>query len=138
MIGRVHVMEPADYAAWLAGGNRGETMEKRAETIEKRGENLFTRLGCNMCHAPDGKGRGPSLVKVFGKRVKLNNGRTVTADEAYLRASILTPYKEVVAGYAPQMPTFQGQVSEEQVLQLIAYIKSLGAEQQSSTGSKQP
>jgi len=75
---------------------------------------------------------------VFGSQVKLADGRTIIADEPYLRTSILIPYKDIVAGYTAIMPTFQGQVSEEQVLQLIAYIKSLNAQQQSSTGSTQP
>ena len=105
--------------------------------MEQRGEALFSQLGCATCHLPDGKGRGPSLQKVFGGQVKLADGGTVIADEAYLRESILTPFAKIVAGYTPQMPTFQGQVNEEQVLQLISYVKSLGGAQQSNTGGAQ-
>ena len=122
MIGTVYVMTPTDYAQWLSGGTRGETMELA-------GARLFSQLGCNTCHVADGSGRGPSLVGVFGKPVRLVDGRTVTADAAYLRGCILTPYKQLVAGYPPLMPTFQGQVTEEQVLQLVAYIRSLASEE---------
>ncbi len=123
MTGWVHVMEPADYEAWLSGTVRGETMAQA-------GERLFGRLGCNTCHKADNSGRCPSLENVFGSAVSLANGQRVTADEAYLRESILKPAAKIVAGYTNQeMPTFQGQVSEENVLQLISYIKSLKKEQ---------
>lgn len=122
MIGWVYVMTPTDYAQWLAGGSRGETMEAA-------GSRLFSQLGCNTCHFADNTGRGPSLQGLYGKPVRLLDGRTVIADEPYIRACILTPFKQLVAGYPPLMPTFQGQVSEEQVLQLVAYIKSLRSEE---------
>ena len=121
MIGWVYVMTPADYADWLRGGSRGQTMEAA-------GAGLFTQLGCVTCHVANSTGRGPSLQGVYGKPAQLADGRTLIADDAYLRASILTPFNQILAGYPPLMPTFQGQVTEEQVLQLIAYIKSLGAE----------
>ena len=85
--------------------------------------------GCAGCHLPDGKGPGPSLVGLFGKQVKLSTGGTVIADEAYFRESILEPLAKIVAGYQPIMPPFKGLLSEDQLLQLIAYIKSLAAEQ---------
>jgi cytochrome c oxidase subunit 2 len=116
MIGTVYVMEPADFEQWLAGNPSGETM---AQT----GERLFVRLNCVTCHKAGG--RGPVLDGVFGSTVQLKGGGTALADEAYLRESILTPQAKVVEGYKPVMPTFQGQVTETQVLQLIAYIKSL-------------
>jgi cytochrome c oxidase subunit II len=87
---------------------------------------LFTSLGCSGCHRMDGSGPGPSLAGVFGKPVPLQGGGTAAADEQYVRDSILTPQKQVVAGYQPIMPSFQGRVSEDQLAQLIAYIKSLG------------
>jgi cytochrome c oxidase subunit 2 len=82
-------------------------------------------LSCNSCHKPQGGGRGPSLDGLLGKQIQLSDGRKVMADEAYVRESILNPRAKVVAGYQPVMPTFQGQVSEEQIIQLLAYIRSL-------------
>ena len=119
MVGWVHVMEPADYEAWLAGVNRGETMAQA-------GERLFSRLGCASCHQEDNKGRCPTLKDVFNAPVQLQNGQRVIADESYLRESILKPQAKIVAGYQNQeMPTFQGQISEDGLLQLIAYVKTL-------------
>ena len=110
-------MKPVDYEKWLSGGG--------GESMESSGEKLFSRFGCVNCHHADGSGRGPSLVGVFGKPVLLESGETVMADEAYIRESILAPNAKIVKGYPAIMPTFQGQVSEEQLLQLIAYVKSL-------------
>jgi cytochrome c oxidase subunit II len=118
MIGRVIVMEPAQYQAWLSGGAAGESMAAR-------GRRTFQDLACHTCHMADAGGRGPSLTGVFGSQVRLTDGRSVTADEAYLRESILNPQAKLVAGYQPLMPTFQGLVNEEALLGLIEYIKSL-------------
>jgi cytochrome c oxidase subunit 2 len=120
MGGTVVVMEPAEYEQWLSGGPVGES-------LAVAGERLFRRLGCTNCHSPEttGRTRGPLLVGLFGKPVPLTDGRIVTADEAYVRESILNPRAKVVAGYPPDMPTFQGQVTEENLVELIAYIKSL-------------
>jgi cytochrome c oxidase subunit 2 len=122
MIGRVVAQEPAEYEKWLSGVPSGESMEMA-------GERLFQQYFCNTCHRPEGGARipqrGPVLDGLFGAKVQLQSGQSVVADEAYLRESILTPAAKVVAGYRPVMPTFQGQISEEGVLQLIAYIKSL-------------
>src|SRR5579862_3142275 len=118
MIGWVYVMEPAAYEVWLAGGAAGGT-------LASNGEKLFQSLACSNCHRPDLAGRGPNLVGVFGRPVQLEGGGTVTADENYIRESILNPAAKVVAGYQPVMPTFQGLVTEEELLQLIEYIKSL-------------
>jgi cytochrome c oxidase subunit 2 len=118
MKGSVYVMDPVDYENWLGGAATGESMAQA-------GEALFQRLGCYTCHRADAPGRGPVLAGLFGGKVLLETGETVVADEAYLRESILRPAAKVVAGYRTQMPTFQGQVTEEQLLQLIAYIKSL-------------
>jgi cytochrome c oxidase subunit 2 len=121
MVGTVFVMEPNDYQAWLGGG--GATAG--GGTLVQRGEQLFTQLACVTCHLPDGSGRGPSLVGVFGSMVTLDNGTTVTADESYLRESILASQAKTVAGYQQLMPTFQGLVNEDGIASLIEYIKSL-------------
>jgi cytochrome c oxidase subunit 2 len=119
MIGWVYVMEPPDYEVWLSGG--------AAEgTLAERGDKLFNDLACANCHHPDGSGRGPSLEGVFGTTVELEGGGKVTADDDYLRESILSPQAKIVKGYKPIMPTFQGLVTEDQLLQLIEYIKSTG------------
>src|SRR5258708_21308036 len=119
MIGWVTVMEPADYQTWLSGGSSGGSMAAN-------GAKLFADLTCNTCHLDNGQGLGPVLKGLYGKPVLLSNGQTVTADEAYIRESILNPQAKVVAGFQPIMPTFQGLVTEEQLLQLIAYVKALG------------
>jgi cytochrome c oxidase subunit 2 len=123
MIGSVVVMEPAEYQAWLSGGS-GEG------TPAQQGEKLFAQLACNSCHLPNGQGRGPRLQGVFGSQVELADGSKVTANEDYIRESILNPRAKIVAGFQPIMPTFQGLVSEEQVMQLIAYVHSLAQEGQ--------
>ena len=124
MTGTVHVMEPADYQAWLSGSGGGGT-------LAQRGERLFSELACNTCHVGDGSGRGPSLHNKFGTQEQLANGSVVNIDESYVRESILTPQMKVVAGFQPVMPTFQGLVNEESVMALIEYVKSL----QSSGGT---
>jgi cytochrome c oxidase subunit 2 len=118
MIGRVVAMDPSDFQAWLGGG-------AASDSPVAAGEKLFSSLVCNTCHMENQQGRGPVLRNLFGNKVELQNGATVVADEAYLRESIVNPQAKVVAGFAPIMPTFQGLVTEEQLLQLIAYIKSL-------------
>jgi len=118
MGGWVTVMDPAEYAAWLSGES-GDVNPVSA------GEKLFTQLACVTCHLANGTGRAPSLNGVYGAKVLLADGSTVTADEAYIRESILQPKAKIVAGYQPVMPTFQGLVTEEQILNLTAYIKSL-------------
>jgi cytochrome c oxidase subunit 2 len=118
MIGWIYAMTPQDYQRWLAGSPSGSLVQDGAK--------LFEDLACNNCHKPDGSGRGPSLVGVFGSTVKLAGGGTVRADEAYVRESILSPAAKVVEGYQPDMPTFQGLITEENVVQLIEYVKSLG------------
>jgi cytochrome c oxidase subunit 2 len=125
MIGSVIVMTPADYQAWLAGG-------APEEPLAVRGEKAFISLACNNCHRSDGTGRGPVLDGLFGRAVTLEDGRTVVADENYIRESILNPRAKVVSGYQPVMPTFQGLVSEEKLLQLVAYIKSIGGQPQAA------
>ena len=126
MTGQVVVMEENAYQAWLSGG----TTEG---SLAATGEKLFGDLACNTCHRPDPSGHGPMLQNVYAHPVQLEDGSVVTADENYLRESILTPAAKVTAGYQPVMPAFQGLVSEEQLLALIEYIKSLSTQQQGST-----
>ena len=129
MIGQVIVMEPTQYQAWLSGG--------AAEgSLADAGQKLFEDLACDTCHRGDTQGRGPLLDGLFGKTVQLQNGQTIIADENYIRESILNPSAKLVAGFQPLMPTFQGLVSEDQVLQLIAYIKSLGTQQAQAKDEK--
>jgi cytochrome c oxidase subunit 2 len=119
MGGWVEVMRETDYQAWLSGSNN-------EQSPVAAGEELFTNLGCVSCHRADGAGgRGPALQNLFGSQVDLQNGSQVTADETYIRESILNPTARIVRGYPAIMPTFQGQVSEEQLLQLVVYVRSL-------------
>ncbi len=119
MIGWVYAMRPEDYQEWLAGSPTG--------SMADRGARLFDDLACANCHHADGSGRCPTLVGLFGSTVRLAGGGAVKADEAYIRESILNPPAKIVAGYQPLMPTFQGLVTEEGVVELIEYIKSLNA-----------
>jgi cytochrome c oxidase subunit II len=123
MIGRVVVMEPPQYEQWLRNG--GASSVNTGETPEVAGARLFQEQRCVTCHQTNGI-MAPVLQGLFGKEVKLVNGQTAVVNEAYIRESILNPTAKVVAGYQPNMPTFQGQVTEDAILQLIAYIKSLG------------
>jgi cytochrome c oxidase subunit 2 len=128
MIGSVTVMEPAQFQAWLSGGATGVS-------LAAAGERLFNDLACVTCHRADTAGRGPNLQGLFGKPVRLAGGETVDADEAYVRESILNPAGKIVAGYQPIMPTYQGLVSEEGLMQLVAYIQTLTTEEKTaSTG----
>jgi cytochrome c oxidase subunit 2 len=119
MIGWIYVMPPQDYQAWLNGG-------RAFGSLSDNGEKLFQDLACGNCHKADGSGRCPSLVGLFGREVQLADGRVIKADEGYIRESILQPNAKIVAGFQPVMPTFQGLVTEEGVLELVEYIKSLG------------
>jgi cytochrome c oxidase subunit 2 len=125
MIGSIVVMEPAQYEAWTNGGSTGP--------LSATGEKVFSELGCVTCHRSDGQGRGPNLQGLFAKQVLLEGGRTVLADENYIRESILDPGAKIVHGYKPVMPTFQGLVSEEQLNALIAYVKSRSAAKSGET-----
>jgi cytochrome c oxidase subunit II len=120
MGGQVVVMRPSEYEQWLRTG-------APEEPLAAAGERLFQQLGCSGCHSPNSIVRAPPLEGIYGKPVPLQSGHVVTADESYIRDSILLPQKDVVAGYAPVMPTFQGRISEEELIQIIAYIRSLGA-----------
>ena len=146
MIGSVVVMQPTEFDNWLSG-NAGQ------QTPAVAGQQLYQSLGCVSCHGGNGEGgRGPALAGLFGRQVFLNNGSKVTADEAYIRESIENPQAKLVTGFGPIMPTFQGQVTPEQLIQIMAFIKSLqgagepaatvappaGAAQPVSTATQQP
>jgi cytochrome c oxidase subunit 2 len=117
MIGRVVVMEPAAYQAWLAGGGV-------EGTLAERGERLFQDLACGSCHLDTGKGRGPSLKDIVGTTVELADGSVAVVDEGYLRESIINSQAKIVKGYQPLMPAFQGLVSEDNLAALVEYVKS--------------
>jgi len=119
MIGSVIVMQPTDFDNWLSGN-----ASQQAPAVA--GQQLYQTLGCVSCHGANGEGgRGPALAGLFGNKVFLTNGQTLTADEGYIRESIENPQAKLVTGFGPIMPTFQGQVSPEQLIQLMAFIKSL-------------
>jgi cytochrome c oxidase subunit 2 len=124
MVGWVYVMEQADYDRWLAGEYSGPTMAKQ-------GEELFVRHHCAGCHGSSPIVRAPRLEGVYGRPVPVTEGESkevhfVTADDRYIRDSILLPKQQVVAGYEPVMPSFKDQIPEEDLFKIIAYIKSIG------------
>ena len=129
MVGWVVVLERAEYERWLAGAAGPGT------TMAQAGEKLFKDLACASCHQADTTGRGPTLVGLYGGTVKLDGGSTVKADDAYLRESITNPRAKVVSGFAPVMPSFQGLVTEDGMLQLLEYIKSLETVPSNATGA---
>ncbi len=136
MGGYVYVMEQRDFDNWLSGSEAGQT------PVEA-GRDLFeNKLGCASCHAGGPQQRGAKLDNIFGQEVKLVGGQTVVRDDAYIRNSILNPGGQVVEGYQPIMPTFKGQVTEEQLVSIVAYIKSLsgvtGAAAMPNTPAAQP
>ena len=119
MIGKVIVMDPTDYHDWLMGASAS------GETMVEAGQRQFQELGCETCHKSTSSGRGPSLIGVYDKPVQLKNGQEVTVDVDYIRESILQPRAKMVEGYEPIMPIFEGQISEQSLLQIVTYIKSL-------------
>jgi cytochrome c oxidase subunit 2 len=118
MIGEIIAMKPADFARWEADG-------RPAADLADSGSTLFHQVGCSGCHAPNATIHAPLLEGLYGKPVALQDGQVVTVDRQYLRDSILLPNKQIAAGFAPVMPTYQGQLSEEQVNELVAYLMSL-------------
>ena len=121
MIGEVVVLTPEGYRKWLEGSTSGAS-------LAQNGERLFASLSCTACHNTRPDARGPSLANVYGSRLTLSNGQQVTADDAYLREAILNPSQHTTQGYAPIMPTYQGQISEEGVIDLVEYIKNLDSD----------
>jgi cytochrome c oxidase subunit 2 len=129
MGGWVVVMEPTEFDNWLSGSAGGQSPAGS-------GHDLFQTLGCASCHGTNGEGgRGPALLGVFNSQVLLSSGQSVRGDESYIRESILNPQAKLAAGYGPVMPTFQGVVNEEQMVQLIAYLKSLGTNSLAGPGA---
>lgn len=117
MVGTVFVMERDEYREWL---------EKEADGSQAlNGRTLFLKLQCLTCHSANSQSRAPVLEELYGRTVHLRGGRTVKADDGYLRESILYPEAKVVQGWEPIMPTFKGQINEEEMIQLINFIKSL-------------
>jgi cytochrome c oxidase subunit 2 len=134
MIGKVVVMEPWEYEKWLQTFISAEA----GESLEETGEKIFNQLGCQTCHKMDATARGPSLAGLFGSTVQLKNGKSITADEGYIRESVLNPNAKMVAGYEAIMPTYTGQINEEQLIQILAYIKSLENIKKSETNHGTP
>jgi cytochrome c oxidase subunit 2 len=137
MIGSVVAVEPQQYEAWLSGGGMA------AQPMQVSGAELFQQLACQTCHGTEGGGggmagmaaRGPALAGIFGTQVALADGSKVVADESYIRESILDPMAKITAGWQPIMPTFQGQITEEQLTELISYVRSLSGEPGAEAGS---
>jgi cytochrome c oxidase subunit 2 len=119
MHGRIVVMPPADYARWLEAG----ALEPG---LASRGFDLFRQYGCSGCHNPQSAVHAPDLDGLIGRVVHLADGRALRADENYVRDSILTPKKDVVAGFEPIMPSFAGQIGEEDIEAIVHYIRSTG------------
>lgn len=117
MVGTVTVMKPEDYEVWLS--------ERADRSLALQGRQLFQKLQCVTCHHPEANNRAPILENIFGKRVELDGGRSVIADESYLRESILYPANKVRAGWRPIMPSYKGQVDESDLVRLIAFLKGL-------------
>src|SRR5579859_910918 len=121
MIGDVVVMTPDDFKKWLAGSTSGAS-------LAQNGERLFASLSCSACHNTRPDARGPSLANVYGAKLNLANGQSMIVDEAFLRDAILNPSQHITQGYAPIMPTYQGQISEDGVIALVEYIKNLNSD----------
>lgn len=126
MIGSVYVMEPDDYQKWLESGGKGTDSSSAPMSLEDQGKQIFTQLGCNTCHGAAGAAvRCPPLEGIYEKPIELANGQKVVADAEYLRESILNPAAKIVKGYDNLMPAYQGVASEDQIIKIIAYIKSI-------------
>jgi cytochrome c oxidase subunit 2 len=117
MVGEVIVMEPEEYQRWLQFGAEG--------SLALQGRKIFLKYRCLSCHSATAVARAPVLEDLYGRRVQLEDGRTVTADDNYIRESILYPSAKIVAGYANIMPMFKGEINEEEIIALNAYIQSL-------------
>jgi len=118
MIGEVTVLSPADYEKWTEESTSGMS-------LAQNGERLFASMGCNACHSGTASARGPNLAGVYGSKLALTDGSEVLVDDAYLREAILNPSQHITAGFAPIMPTYQGQISEEGLIDLVEYLKGL-------------
>ncbi len=117
MIGEITVLTPEDYQKWTEESTSGTS-------LAQNGERLYASMGCNQCHNGTPGARGPSLAGVYGSKLTLANGSQVTVNDAYLRDAILNPSQHITAGYAPIMPTYQGQISEDGLIDLVEFIKN--------------
>ena len=141
MIGEITAMTPEDYQKWTQESTSGMS-------LAQNGERLYASMGCNQCHNNSPGARGPSLAGVYGSKLQLANGSSVLVNDAYLRDSILNPSQHVTAGFAPIMPTYQGQISEDGLIDLVEFIKTqdsnyrvqqtLGTNETSSTAPTAP
>jgi len=122
MGGKVVAMEPREFAEWLA--NNGQSVAPMS--MAQAGAKIYNKEGCNNCHGAEDSLHAPTLYGIYGKRRQFSDGTSLIADEEYLRSSILRPYDHLTAGYGQTMPVYEGQLSEEDVLDLTAYIKVLG------------
>lgn len=149
MGGWITVLEPEEYAEWLASkgganpilpdiGAVGRQSRGVPNPLAAEGEKVFNRRGCNQCHGANASIQAPPLQGLFGREVKLSDGTTVTADEEYVRESILDPRAKIVSGYQPLMPTYQGQVNSEELVQLVAYLKFLSTALQQPRSAEPP
>jgi cytochrome c oxidase subunit 2 len=120
MIGTITVLSPADYKKWTEQSTSGMS-------LAQNGERLFASMGCNACHTGNAAARGPSLAGVYGSKLLLTNGSQVLVNDAYLRDAILNPSQHVTSGYTPIMPTYQGQISEDGLIDLVEYLKNLNS-----------
>jgi cytochrome c oxidase subunit II len=118
MIGEVTVLSPDDYKKWTEQSTSGMS-------LAQNGERLFASMGCNACHSGNAAARGPNLAGVYNSKLTLTNGSQVLVNDAYLRDAILNPSQHITAGYSPIMPTYQGQISEDGLIDLVEYIKNL-------------
>jgi cytochrome c oxidase subunit II len=118
MIGEITVLTPADYKKWTEESTSGMS-------LAQNGERLFASMGCNACHSGNAAARGPNLAGVYGSKLTLTNGSAVLVNDAYLRDAILNPSQHITAGYAPIMPTYQGQISEDGLIDIVEYLKTL-------------
>jgi cytochrome c oxidase subunit 2 len=118
MVGQITVLTPGDYKKWLQESTSGMS-------LAQNGERIFASLGCNQCHSGTAAARGPNLAGVYGSKLALTDGSQVLVNDAYLRDAILNPSQHVTAGFAPIMPTYQGQISEDGLIDLVEYIKNL-------------
>jgi len=118
MIGEVTALSPDDYKKWTEESTSGMS-------LAQNGERLFASMGCNACHSGNAAARGPNLAGVYGSQLQLASGQTVQVNDAYLRDAILNPSQHTTAGYAPIMPTYQGQISEDGLIDIVEYLKGL-------------
>jgi cytochrome c oxidase subunit II len=118
MVGEVTVLSPDDYKKWLQQSNSGMS-------LAQNGERLFASMGCNSCHSGNAAARGPNLAGVYGAKLTLTDGSQILVNDAYLRDAILNPSQHVTAGFSPIMPTYQGQISEDGLIDLVEFIKNM-------------